>query len=167
MLRCVAGRLCAPALEQTLGLHKANRARCVTLTLHKGHTFECSSRSLCGVSVGSTPAHLRKRLPQTDSCGAAGFVPADWRRLERVLDSEGGHFDLIWPWSLGWRRRHSPLSSRAEPLGHVTFTGNRGVSISRTMHVRASSTAAAPRRSDDREEVSTTGTNLTVNLKFR
>lgn len=175
MLLCRTGRLSAAALDHAfkspgsfLVQVTANRERDWTLTLRKGHTFQ-RHRFFC-VSVGSvdsTLVHLRKQprdphpIQRWDS--PSGFVISEWGRLERVntivenlsksVQTEGGgHLHIIRRPLNGVKRRHI---SKGEPVGNVLFTPNWGVSSfsTRTAQIRASSTAAAAKKSEEHKAV--------------
>ncbi|KAG7493871.1 hypothetical protein JOB18_017726 [Solea senegalensis] len=165
---CGTGRLCAAQTLRTprsCAVHKANRLRCVTLTLRKGHTFHWS-RSLCG-PADSALVHPRKQQG-THPVQSWDCVVWDWRHLDRASrsgrSSEGGHLDVI----STWKRLHSS-GSRGQPLCHGLFPGNRELFNTRTststrtriMHSRASSTAAATKRSDVSEKPAITDPNTT------
>lgn len=159
---CRSGRLSAAALDQAfkstgsfLVQVKANRLRDVTLTLrHTVQRHRCFCVSVRGVD--SSLAHLRKRQPDPQPVqnwdSSYGFVITHRGHLERVaaslskrVQSEGGYSDIS--------RRYA---GRGEPAGNVLFTGNWGVSSrrcsARTMQTRASSAAAAAKKSDAGEE---------------
>ncbi|XP_040888938.1 protein FAM210B, mitochondrial [Toxotes jaculatrix] len=185
MFLCRTGRLSAAALDQAYQIQtpgsflahvKANRLRHGTLTLRKGHTFRWS-RSLCGSvgAVDTTPAHLEKQQPDPHHFqsweSSSGFVITDWRHLDRVatiaanvsksVQSVGGNLDVIRPPFVHAKRRYSSSSRWELAGGNVLFTGSWGVSrrlcSTRTMHTRASSTAAATKKSDAGEEQTTGG----------
>ncbi|KAM8757128.1 protein FAM210B, mitochondrial [Acanthopagrus schlegelii] len=170
MFLCRAGRLSAATLDQALKSAgsilvqvEANRLRHVTLTLRKQHALQ-GHRCFC-VSVGETPAHLRKqRQPDRDS--SSGLAITGWAQLDRVVAvaaslsksarSQAGSSDLI-----GQTLVHRNLRGGG-PGGHVLFTGTGGVSsrrcstttTTRTMHTRA---AAAKKSSDAGEEQAADG----------
>ncbi|XP_023268616.1 protein FAM210B, mitochondrial [Seriola lalandi dorsalis] len=184
MFLCRTGRLSAAALDHAfkspgsfLVQVKANRLRHVTLTLRKGHkSLWC--RSLC---VDSTLAHLGKQQadphPVQNWESSSGFVFTDWGHWDRVatiatnlsksVPSESSNLDIIKTPFVHEKRRYS---SRGEAGGNVLFTGNWGVSSrrcsTRTMHTRASSTAAAAKKSDAGEE-QTTGSNKGDELNLK
>ncbi|XP_034441525.1 protein FAM210B, mitochondrial isoform X2 [Hippoglossus hippoglossus] len=166
-----AGRLSAAAADQALRSPgcclvrvNANRLRHVTGTLRKGHTVRC--RSVCGSVDSTTHAHLgaQQSEPRPLLSWTLGVADSDRRHWERVAEnlfrsvrSEGGSSDVIKPPPVHAKRRHG---SGEQPLGRVLFTGTWRVS-SRTVHTRASSIAAAAKRSDPGEE---TGADKRVNL---
>ncbi|XP_034441524.1 protein FAM210B, mitochondrial isoform X1 [Hippoglossus hippoglossus] len=157
-----AGRLSAAAADQALRSPgcclvrvNANRLRHVTGTLRKGHTVRC--RSVCGSVDSTTHAHLgaQQSEPRPLLSWTLGVADSDRRHWERVAEnlfrsvrSEGGSSDVIKPPPVHAKRRHG---SGEQPLGRVLFTGTWRVS-SRTVHTRASSIAAAAKRSDPGEE---------------
>ncbi|XP_070759010.1 protein FAM210B, mitochondrial [Enoplosus armatus] len=175
MFLCRTGRLSAAALDQafkstgsSLVQVNANRLRDVTLTLRNGHTFQryqCFCVSAGGVE--STLVPLGKQQPdpqQAQNCDLSpGFVTTDWGHLDRVaaiavnlstrVQSDGGNSDII---RRPLARANRRYSGRGEPAGHVVFTGSWGLSSrrcsARTMQTRASSTAAATKKSDAGEE---------------
>ncbi|GAA6235404.1 protein FAM210B [Lates japonicus] len=163
-----AGSVSAAALDRALSSpgSKANRLRHVTLTLRKGHTYQCR-RSVC-VSVGgvdSTLAHLEKQHPDpppVQTWESSGFVITDWRHLDRVasvavnLAQSGCSDNIRPPLAQAQRRRRRG----GEPGADVLFTGNWGVSSlcsTGTMNIRALSTAPAAKKSDAAEEQTTAG----------
>lgn len=186
MFLCRTWRLSASALDQAfkspgsfLVQVTANRQRDLTLSLRKGHASQ-RDRFFCA-SVGdvdSTLVHLGKQRldpqPVHKWDSSPGFVITEWRHLDCVnniaahlsksAQTESRYLDIITQPLVGAKRRHI---SRGERVGEVLFKGNWGVSScsTRTMQLRASSTAAGTKKSEEHTTDSSEGVNTTIPLK--
>lgn len=172
---CRTGRLSA-ALRSPgwfLAQVTAHRQRDLALSPRRGHASLCASVR----GLASTSAHLgRQRLrPQPfHARDSSGFVIAEWRHsdcadtiaehLSQSAQTESRCSGITRQPLVGAKRRQI---SGGERLGEVLFQGNWGVSSfsNRTMQLRASSTAAGSRKSEEHTADSSKGVNKTIHLK--
>lgn len=185
MFLCRTGRLSAAALDQAfkspgsfLVQVTANRQRDLSLSLRKDHASQWD-RFFCA-SVGGVDSTLvylgKQRLdpqPFQKWDSSSGFVIAEWRHLDCVntiaahlsknAQTESCYLDIIRQPLVGAKRRHI---SRGERVGYVLFKGNWGVSSysTRTMQLRASSTAAGTKKSEEHTTDNNKGVNKTIPL---
>lgn len=178
MFLCRTGRPSAAALVfkspgSFLVQVTANKQKDLTLSLRTGHTPQ-RNRFVCA-SVGgvdSALVHLGKQPldphPAQKWDSSSGFVIAECRHLDLVdtvaqnlsknVRTESGGLDIIRRPPVCAKRRHI---SRGGPAGTVWFAGNWGVSScsAGTMQIRASSTAAGTKKSEEHLTDSTKGVN--------